>query len=166
MNVKCAIMCHQWYYCLPVWGWACSTRNRWCADCAASGTSDPFGGCDQTEAERVLEISEEVVEICWGFSWIFRALFAIFMGLKELRSQHCLQVVSTQTAGVTTRSISVEASGKKNLVFVHTHYQNKEYLIWPWVKTYGAIFGWMNIYLPSILMFTRVPWFRPMIIYR
>ena len=26
---------------------------------------------------------------------------------------------------------------------------------WPWVKTYGTIFGWMNIHLPSILMFTR-----------
>ena len=26
---------------------------------------------------------------------------------------------------------------------------------WPWVKTYGAIFGWMNIHLPSILMFTN-----------
>ena len=25
----------------------------------------------------------------------------------------------------------------------------------PWVKTYGTIFGWMNIHLPSILMFTR-----------
>ena len=29
--------------------------------------------------------------------------------------------------------------------------------IWPWVKTYDAIFEWMNIHLPSILMFTRVP---------
>ena len=37
-------------------------------------------------------------------------------------------------------------------------------LIRPWVKTYGAIFGWMNIHLPSILMFTRVPWFWPMAI--
>ena len=27
--------------------------------------------------------------------------------------------------------------------------------IWPWVKTYGTIFGWMNIHLPAILMFTR-----------
>ena len=27
--------------------------------------------------------------------------------------------------------------------------------IWVCVKTYGTIFGWMNIHLPSILMFTR-----------
>ena len=33
---------------------------------------------------------------------------------------------------------------------------------WLWVKTYGAIFGWMNIHLPSVLMFTRVPQFWPM----
>ena len=26
---------------------------------------------------------------------------------------------------------------------------------WPWVKTYNAIFGWMNIHVPSILMFTH-----------
>ena len=26
--------------------------------------------------------------------------------------------------------------------------------IWVWVKTYGTIFGWMNLHLPSILMFT------------
>ena len=38
-------------------------------------------------------------------------------------------------------------------------------VIWPWVKTYVAIFGWMNIHLPSILMFTRVPRFWPMAIY-
>ena len=37
--------------------------------------------------------------------------------------------------------------------------------IWPWVKTYDAIFGWMNIHLPSILMFTRVPRFWPMAIW-
>ena len=37
-------------------------------------------------------------------------------------------------------------------------------IIWPWVKTYGAIFGWMNIHLPSILLFTRVPRFWPMAI--
>ena len=32
----------------------------------------------------------------------------------------------------------------------------------PWVKTYVTIFGGMNIHLPSILMFTRVPGFWPM----
>ena len=37
--------------------------------------------------------------------------------------------------------------------------------IWKCVKTYDAIFGWMNIHLPSILMFTRVPWFWPMAIW-
>ena len=36
------------------------------------------------------------------------------------------------------------------------------YRIWPWVKTYDAIFGWMNIHLPSILMFTRCQGFDPM----
>ena len=35
-------------------------------------------------------------------------------------------------------------------------------LKWPWVKTYGAIFGWMNIHLPSILMFTRCQGFDPL----
>ena len=34
--------------------------------------------------------------------------------------------------------------------------------IWPWVKTYDAIFGWMNIHLPSILMFTRCQGFDPL----
>ena len=34
-------------------------------------------------------------------------------------------------------------------------------ITWPWVKTYDAIFGWMNIYLPSILMFTRGTGFWP-----
>ena len=36
--------------------------------------------------------------------------------------------------------------------------------IWPWVKTYCTIFWWMNIHLPSILMFARIPWFWPMAI--
>ena len=35
-------------------------------------------------------------------------------------------------------------------------------LIWPWVKTYDAIFGWMNIHLPSILTFTRCQGFDPL----
>ena len=35
-------------------------------------------------------------------------------------------------------------------------------VIWPWVKTYDAIFGWMNIHLPSILMFTRCQGFDPL----
>ena len=26
---------------------------------------------------------------------------------------------------------------------------------WPWERTYGSFFGWMNIDLPPILMFTR-----------
>ena len=41
-------------------------------------------------------------------------------------------------------------------------------IMWPWVKTYGAIFGRINIHLPSIssiLMFTRVPRFWPMAIW-
>ena len=38
-------------------------------------------------------------------------------------------------------------------------------IIWPWVKTYGTVFGWMNIHLPSSLLFTRVPRFCPMAIY-
>ena len=36
--------------------------------------------------------------------------------------------------------------------------------IWPWVKTYGTIFGWMNIHLPTILMFTRGTRFWPITI--
>ena len=36
--------------------------------------------------------------------------------------------------------------------------------IWPWVKTYGTIFKWMNIYLPAIFMFTRGTGFWPMAI--
>ena len=34
--------------------------------------------------------------------------------------------------------------------------------VWQWVKTYDAIFGWMNIHLPSILMFTRCQGFDPL----
>ena len=34
-------------------------------------------------------------------------------------------------------------------------------LTWPWVKTYGTIFGWMNIHLPATLMFTRGTGFWP-----
>ena len=37
--------------------------------------------------------------------------------------------------------------------------------IWPWVKTYSTIFGWMNIHLPAILMFTRGTGFWPIAIW-
>ena len=36
--------------------------------------------------------------------------------------------------------------------------------IWPWIKTYDTIFGWMNIHLPAVLMFTRGRGFWPITI--
>ena len=53
----------------------------------------------------------------------------------------------------------MDVYGKAMAIIHKPHIYRDTYHIWPWVKTYGAIFGWMNIHLPSILMFTRVPRF-------
>ena len=107
-------------YWLPVWGWACSTRNRWCADCAASGTSGPLGG-DQTEAERVLQVSEEILDECWD---LLRSSFIFFhmFGAEGVEVEGHFKTAGGFDANGWSNHPKYLCGGKKNLVVVHCTY--------------------------------------------